>query len=111
MSRSIETVRDYLRDVCLTTTSPFRQDDITQLHEGGIHRNLDYVAEQGIRTVAPCGNTGEFHALTLEECATVTRGNRDGGRFRLLRYQRHRLHSAHGYCHGATGSRSRRRRP
>jgi 4-hydroxy-tetrahydrodipicolinate synthase len=73
MPRSIETVRDYLRDVCLTTTSPFRQDDITQLHEGGIHRNLDYVAEQGIRTVVPCGNTGEFHSLTLEECAIVTR--------------------------------------
>jgi 4-hydroxy-tetrahydrodipicolinate synthase len=51
--------------------TPFRED-------GGIHydyleQNVEFLVNNGLEVIVPCGNTGEFHALSVEEAKAVTR--------------------------------------
>jgi 4-hydroxy-tetrahydrodipicolinate synthase len=34
-------------------------------------RNLDFLVQQGVKVIVPCGNTGEFSSLTIEESLEI----------------------------------------
>lgn len=65
-----ESLKDGLRGVLFTTTTPFDESGRNVLHEE-IERNTRAVLDAGGRTFIPCGNTGEFHSLTREERLSV----------------------------------------
>src|SRR5215212_6589668 len=73
-----------LRTVHAINVTPFRED-------GGVdyrllERNVEFLISSGLGVVVPCGNTGEFYALSLEEASAVTRFvvERVGGRATVL---------------------------
>ena len=65
-----ETVRAALKGVGVTTVTPFAPDDL-RLDLPSLRKNLTFLLDHGIRVLYPCGNTGEFHALTGEEWREV----------------------------------------
>jgi len=73
-----------LRTVHAINVTPFRED-------GGVdysllERNVEFLISSGLGVVVPCGNTGEFYALSVEEARAVTRFvvERVGGRATVL---------------------------
>jgi len=73
-----------LRTVHAINVTPFRED-------GGVdyrllERNVEFLISSGLGVVVPCGNTGEFYALSVEEAREVTRFvvERVGGRATVL---------------------------
>ncbi|WP_037860838.1 dihydrodipicolinate synthase family protein [Streptomyces sp. NRRL S-340] len=67
---AFETQRAALADVVAIPVTPFAEDGSVdrRTHRALLHRLLD----GGITTLTPCGNTGEFYALTPEERRLVT---------------------------------------
>ncbi|MEW2294852.1 dihydrodipicolinate synthase family protein [Streptomyces sp. NPDC006743] len=67
---TFETQRAALADVVAIPVTPFAEDGSVDrdTHRALLHRLLD----GGITTLTPCGNTGEFYALTPEERRLVT---------------------------------------
>ncbi|MFI9805443.1 dihydrodipicolinate synthase family protein [Streptomyces sp. NPDC052301] len=67
---AFETQRAALADVVAIPVTPFAEDGSVDpsAHRALLRRLLD----GGIRTLTPCGNTGEFYALTPEERRLVT---------------------------------------
>jgi 4-hydroxy-tetrahydrodipicolinate synthase len=61
-----ERVRAALTGVGVTTVTPFAPNDL-RLDLAALQENLAFLLSHGIRVLYPCGNTGEFHALTREE--------------------------------------------
>lgn len=62
---------DKLRDVHAINVTPFREDG--GIDYEGLEANVRFLIENGAKVVVPCGNTGEFYALTVEEAEVVTR--------------------------------------
>src|SRR5436190_725952 len=64
--------------------TPFRPDLSIDFDELG--RNLDFLIAQGIKVITPCGNTGEFSSLTIDECLEIMSfaSNRIKGKATLL---------------------------
>ena len=60
-----------LRNVHAVNVTPFRDDGT--IDYGGLEENVRFLLEGGVEVIVPCGNTGEFYALTLEEAQAVTR--------------------------------------
>ncbi|WP_225809109.1 dihydrodipicolinate synthase family protein [Streptomyces spinosus] len=83
-SVTFERQRAALADVVAIPVTPFAEDGSVDLqtHRALLRRLL----EGGIRTLTPCGNTGEFYALTPEERRLVTESTAEeaGGRATLL---------------------------
>lgn len=75
MARS-EKVYDSLRDVAFTTPTPFTQDESEVAHDE-LATNLRFIVEAGASLVVPCGNTGEYYALTDEERIAVVQTHVD----------------------------------
>ena len=69
-SVTFETQRAALADVVAIPVTPFTEDDRVDrdAHRALLRRLLD----GGVRTLTPCGNTGEFYALSPEERRLVT---------------------------------------
>nr|BFD85530.1 dihydrodipicolinate synthase family protein [Streptomyces sp. Xyl84] len=67
---TFETQRAALAEVVAIPVTPFAEDGSVDrhAHRALLHRLLD----GGITTLTPCGNTGEFYALTPEERRLVT---------------------------------------
>ena len=63
-------LKDHLRDVAFTTAVPFSDDGEEILHDE-LRRNTQAVIDAGGRTFIPCGNTGEYYALSDEERVAV----------------------------------------
>jgi 4-hydroxy-tetrahydrodipicolinate synthase len=61
-----ERVRAALKGVGVTTVTPFASDDL-RLDLAALRENLAFLLTNGIGVLYPCGNTGEFHALTRDE--------------------------------------------
>ena len=59
-----------LRNVHAVHVTPFRDDGT--IDYGGLEENIRFLLEGGVRVIVPCGNTGEFYALTVEEAQAVT---------------------------------------
>lgn len=61
-----------LRDVAFTMPTPFSEDGST-VREDELRRIVEFLTDAGARNLIPCGNTGEYYALTDEERAAVVR--------------------------------------
>jgi len=57
--------------VSVTTASPFHEDGSLDLHS--LHRQVEFLADSGIRIVIPAGNTGEFFSLDASEAELVVK--------------------------------------
>ncbi|MFH8394931.1 dihydrodipicolinate synthase family protein [Streptomyces sp. NPDC018036] len=70
MTATFETSRAALAEVVAIPVTPFAEDGTIDhdAHRALLRRLID----AGVRTLTPNGNTGEFYALTPEECRTVT---------------------------------------
>lgn len=59
-----------LKTVLVTTVTPF--DDQGSVRYDQLSAHCDYLLENGIEALIPCGNTGEFTSLSREEADKVT---------------------------------------
>lgn len=64
-----EQLRDCFRDVAFTTTTAF--DSAGHVNYDAIGENLASLYDAGARLFVPCGNTGEYYALTQDERANI----------------------------------------
>lgn len=69
---SYEALKERLRGVAFTTTTPFSEDGDEILYEE-LKQNARMIDEAGGELFVPCGNTGEYYALTDEERVGVVR--------------------------------------
>lgn len=58
-------VRERLKAVVVTNVTPFREDGTVD--EEAAARQAAYMVDHGIQVVVPCGNTGEFTSLSIDE--------------------------------------------
>ena len=63
-------LRQALEGVGVTPVTPFSAD-LTRVDHAGLRANLEYLVERGTRLLYPCGNTGEFTSLSLDEWTAV----------------------------------------
>ena len=61
---------DRLRGVGVTNPTPFSSDG-TKVDLGGLRENIEHLVAGGVRLIYPCGNTGEFPSLSLDEWTAV----------------------------------------
>ena len=59
-----------LKTVLVTTVTPF--DDDGSIRYDQLSSHCDYLVENGAEALIPCGNTGEFSSLSLDEAERVT---------------------------------------
>ncbi len=50
--------------------TPF-DEETRQIDWEGLEANIEFLMANGTEVIVPCGNTGEFYALTLEEAKAV----------------------------------------
>lgn len=50
----------------MTPVTPF-SDDLSAIDVGGLKGNIEFLAAAGVKLLYPCGNTGEFNSLSLDE--------------------------------------------
>jgi 4-hydroxy-tetrahydrodipicolinate synthase len=62
--------RNSLKGVGVTPVTPFRED-LLEIDRAGLRSNLEYLIENGVKLLYPCGNTGEFTSLSLDEWTAV----------------------------------------
>ena len=60
-----------LRTVHAINVTPFRED--RSVDYDLLERNIEFLIASGLDVIVPCGNTGEFYALSVEEALAVTR--------------------------------------
>jgi 4-hydroxy-tetrahydrodipicolinate synthase len=60
-----------LRNVHAVNVTPFREDGTIDYE--GLEENVRFLLDNGAEVIVPCGNTGEFYALTVEEAQAVAR--------------------------------------
>ncbi|RKD89212.1 dihydrodipicolinate synthase family protein [Halopiger aswanensis] len=63
-------LHDRFRDVAFTTAVPFTEDR-TAVRDDALADNVSRLYEAGARLFIPCGNTGEYYALTDDERVDV----------------------------------------
>lgn len=54
-----------LRGIIVPIVTPFKDD--CELDEDAIVTNIDFLLENGVTVIVPCGTNGEFSSLTIEE--------------------------------------------
>jgi 4-hydroxy-tetrahydrodipicolinate synthase len=69
-----------LKGVFVTTVTPF--DSNSRIDYDRIAANTEFLVDAGIRVLVPCGNTGEFTSLSLDEAERVTAATVDAARGR-----------------------------
>lgn len=72
MSQRQADLKENLRDVAFTTATPFTADREAVDH-GALADNLEALYDAGARLFIPCGNTGEYYALSHEERVEIVR--------------------------------------
>jgi 4-hydroxy-tetrahydrodipicolinate synthase len=60
-----------LRTVHAINVTPFREDG--GVDYSSLEMNVEFLVANGLEVIVPCGNTGEFYSLSLEEAEAVTR--------------------------------------
>jgi len=63
-------LRESLRRFGVTITTPFSRDG-RHLDLSGLEANVRWLVKAGVQLIYPCGNTGEFSALSLDEWTRV----------------------------------------
>jgi 4-hydroxy-tetrahydrodipicolinate synthase len=66
-----EKLAERLRTVHAINVTPFRED--RSVDYDLLERNIEFLIASGLGVIVPCGNTGEFYALSVEEAQAVTR--------------------------------------
>jgi 4-hydroxy-tetrahydrodipicolinate synthase len=66
----IDRLRSALHGVGITPVTPFT-DDLSRVDVAGLRRNLEFLVDAGATLLYPCGNTGEFPALSLDEWSQI----------------------------------------
>ncbi|NQV06242.1 dihydrodipicolinate synthase family protein [bacterium] len=69
---AIDRFREALHGVGITPATPFT-DDLSAVDHDGLRRNIEFLIDGGATLLYPCGNTGEFPALSLDEWTDVVR--------------------------------------
>jgi 4-hydroxy-tetrahydrodipicolinate synthase len=69
---TIEHFRAALHGVGVTPATPFT-GDLAAVDRDGLRRNIEFLVTAGATLLYPCGNTGEFAALSLDEWTDVVR--------------------------------------
>jgi 4-hydroxy-tetrahydrodipicolinate synthase len=79
-----EKLAERLRTVHAINVIQFRED--RGVDYDLLERNIEFLIASGLGVIVPCGNTGEFYALSAEEAQAVTRFvvERVGGRTAVL---------------------------
>ena len=60
-----------LRTVHAINVTPFREDG--GVDYSSLEKNVEFLIAHEVEVVVPCGNTGEFYSLSVEEAKAVTR--------------------------------------
>ena len=60
-----------LRTVHAINVTPFREDG--SVDYASLEKNVEFLVAHGLEVIVPCGNTGEFYSLSMEEAKAVTR--------------------------------------
>ena len=66
-----EKLSERLRTVHAINVTPFRED--RSVDYDLLERNIEFLIAGGLDVIVPCGNTGEFYALSVQEAQAVTR--------------------------------------
>jgi hypothetical protein len=66
-----EKLAQRLRTLHAINVTPFREDRVVDYDL--LERNIEFLVANGLGVIVPCGNTGEFYALSVEEAQAVTR--------------------------------------
>ena len=66
-----EKLSERLRTVHAINVTPFRED--RSVDYDLLERNIEFLIAGGLDVIVPCGNTGEFYALSVQEARAVTR--------------------------------------
>ncbi|KRE82498.1 dihydrodipicolinate synthase [Paenibacillus sp. Soil766] len=61
-----------LETISAINITPF-DEETRRIDWEGLEANIEFLLANGTEVIVPCGNTGEFYALTLEEAKEVTR--------------------------------------
>lgn len=61
-----------LETLSAISITPFDEDS-RAIDWAGLESNIKFLIANGAEVIVPCGNTGEFYSLTLEEAKEVTR--------------------------------------
>jgi 4-hydroxy-tetrahydrodipicolinate synthase len=63
-------IQSRLKGINAINVTPF--DNQLEIDWESLKRNVNFLLDRGIQAIYPCGNTGEFYALTLQEAKEVT---------------------------------------
>ena len=66
-----EKLAERLRTVHAINVTPFRED--RGVDYDLLERNIEFLIANDLEVIVPCGNTGEFYALSVEEAKAITR--------------------------------------
>ena len=66
-----EKLAERLRTVHAINVTPFRED--RSVNYDLLERNIEFLIANDLEVIVPCGNTGEFYALSVEEAKAITR--------------------------------------
>ncbi|CAH1200234.1 4-hydroxy-tetrahydrodipicolinate synthase [Paenibacillus allorhizoplanae] len=61
-----------LETISAINITPF-DEETRRIDWEGLEANIEFLLANGTEVIVPCGNTGEFYALTLEEAKEVTK--------------------------------------
>lgn len=68
--KDMATLINDLRTVLVTNVTPFEENgDVDHIQ---LASHSSFLVEQGVSVIAPCGNTGEFTSLSIDEAKAVT---------------------------------------
>jgi 4-hydroxy-tetrahydrodipicolinate synthase len=70
MTSKAQPFADAVAGVGVTPATPFTAD-LTRIDVRGLRENISFLVDRGVQMLYPCGNTGEFPSLTLDEWTTV----------------------------------------
>jgi 4-hydroxy-tetrahydrodipicolinate synthase len=71
-----------LRSVFVTTVTPF--DGAGDVDYGALSAHVEFLVDSGVDVLVPCGNTGEFSSLGVEEAKRVTAATVDAAAGRAV---------------------------
>lgn len=66
-----EQIKEKLKGINAINITPFNEHN--DIDWNLLNKNIDFLIDNGIEVIYPCGNTGEFYSLCLDEAKKVTR--------------------------------------
>ncbi|MCG1009735.1 dihydrodipicolinate synthase family protein [Salinicoccus sp. ID82-1] len=76
-------ISEELKTISGITVTPF-DGETGEIDWQGVEENVEFLIENGLKVIVPCGNTSEFYALTIEEAMEETKRTVEIARGRCL---------------------------